>query len=77
MKAERSHKNTHKMKSYTFTMTRTYETLIEVDANDYEEAIRKLSETDVYAIELEQCCVTDEVVINEDGHTIKDINFIN
>lgn len=53
------------MQPYTFTMIRTYETIIEIDAENYEEAMKKLSETDVYAIELEQCCVTDEKMYSE------------
>lgn len=55
-------------------MTRTYETIIEVDAESYEDAVKKLSETDVYAIEMEQCCVTDEVIEGDNG-SVKDINW--
>jgi hypothetical protein len=65
---------TKHMNPYTFTMTRTYETIIEIEADNYEEAVQKLSETDVYAIELEQCCVTDEIVFH-DCMTVSDINW--
>lgn len=55
-------------------MTRTYETIIEIDAESYEDAVKRLSETDVYAIEMEQCCVTDEVIEGDNG-SVKDINW--
>ena len=61
---------------YTFVVKRSYETLIEIEAINYEEALDKLSKTDVYTIELEQCCVFDEIVADENGNIIKDINFI-
>jgi len=62
------------MENFTFTMTRTYETVIEIEASNYEDALKQLSETDVYAIELEQCCVTDEIVFH-DCMTVTDINW--
>lgn len=58
-----------------FTITRTYETVIEVDTDNYEEALKLLSEVDVYTVELEQCCCIDEIVTDENGHIVKDINF--
>lgn len=53
--------------THTFIMTRTYETLIEIEADNYEDALKQLSQTDIYAIELEQCCVTEEIIENENG----------
>ena len=48
------------MENFTFIMTRTYETVIEIEADNYDEALEQLEKTDRYAIELEQCCVVDE-----------------
>jgi hypothetical protein len=59
------------MKPYTFILTRTYETSIEIDAENYDEAVKKLSEVDVYALELEQCCCVEESVSHE-GIPVKD-----
>ena len=56
--------------THTFTMTRTYETIIEVEAENYEDALKQLSQIDVYAIELEQCCVTEEVIKDDNGLVI-------
>lgn len=53
------------MNTYNFTMIRTYETFFQVDANSYQDAVSKLSEMDIYTIELEQCCVTNEIIIDE------------
>jgi len=53
------------MKPFTFRMTRTYETIIEIDADNYNDAFDKLMKTDVYAIELEQCCVIQSDIICE------------
>lgn len=52
------------MKTYTFKMTRVYETLIVVDAESESEAFKKLNELGdmIYTIELEQCCVTEEKI---------------
>lgn len=47
------------MEKFTFKMTRTYETIIEIDAENYDDAKKQLLGIDVYAIELEQCCVTN------------------
>jgi hypothetical protein len=41
-------------------MTRVYETLIEVKAKNELDADKKLSELDIYQIELEQCCIVSE-----------------
>jgi len=58
------------MKTYTFKMTRVYETLIVVDAENKEDAFNKLKEIDVYQIELEQCCVVQEDIELE--YTLED-----
>ena len=50
------------MEKYTFKMTRVYETLIVVDAENEQDASNKLKEIDVYQIELEQCCVVHETI---------------
>lgn len=63
-----SSKTTHM--THTFTMTRTYETIIEVEADSHEHALQQLSKIDVYSIELEQCCVTEEVIKDENGLVI-------
>jgi len=64
------------MENFTFTMTRTYETIIEIEADNYDDALKQLSETDVYSIELEQCCVTDEMITDDNGQTIlKSVSF--
>lgn len=57
--------------THTFFMTRTYVTLIEVEADNYEDALKQLSHTDIYAIELEQCCVIKEVIKDENGIVIE------
>jgi hypothetical protein len=51
------------MKTYTFTMSRTYETIFEIEAQNYGEAVTKLQkDVDKYAVELEQCCVINEEI---------------
>ena len=60
------------MKTYTFKMTRVYETLIVVDAKNEQDAFNKLKEIDVYQIELEQCCVVQEDIELEDEYTLED-----
>lgn len=60
------------MKTYTFKMTRVYETLIVVDAENESEAFNKLKEIDVYQIELEQCYVVQEDIELEDEYTLED-----
>jgi hypothetical protein len=60
------------MGKYTFKMTRVYETLIVVDAENKDDAFNKLKEIDVYQIELEQCCVVEEDIKLEDEYTLED-----
>ena len=60
------------MGTYTFKMTRGYETLIVVDAKNEQDAFNKLKEIDVYQIELEQCCVVQEDIELEDEYTLED-----
>ena len=60
------------MGKYTFKMTRVYETLIVVDAENKDDAFNKLKEIDVYQIELEQCCVVQEDIELEDEYTLED-----
>lgn len=51
------------MKTYTFTMLRTYETIFEIEAQNYAEAVNKLhKDVDRYAVEMEQCCVINEEI---------------
>ena len=51
------------MKTYTFTMSRTYETIFEIEAQNYAEAVTKLhKDVDKYAVEMEQCCVINEEI---------------
>lgn len=60
------------MEKYTFKMTRVYETLIVVDAENKQDAFNKLKEIDVYQIELEQCYVVQEDIELEDEYTLED-----
>jgi len=53
------------MKTYTYKMTRVYETIIEIESENEQDASNKLKEIDVYQIELEQCCVVDEIIVLE------------
>lgn len=55
------------MKSYTFTMVRTYETVIEISAEDYLEAVKKLAWSDLSHFELEQCNIVETVIDGEYG----------
>ena len=50
------------MQTYTFIVTRTYETTIEIEAETYGEAYEQFSETNINALELEQCCIVEESV---------------
>lgn len=51
------------MKTYTFTMQRVYETIFEIEAENYGEAVTKLhKDVDKYAVEMEQCCVINEEI---------------
>lgn len=58
--------------NYRFVVTRTYETIVEVDASTYEEACKEFKNIDIYAIELEQCCVIEETIKceNHESHTL-------
>lgn len=60
------------MEKYTFKMTRVYETLIVVDAENESEAFKKLNELGdmIYTIEFEQCFVTEEKI------ELESVNFI-
>jgi len=51
------------MKKFTLTMSRTYQTIFEIEAENESEAISKLEQMeDKYAVELEQCCVINEQI---------------
>lgn len=52
------------MKTYTFKMTRVYETLIVVDAENEQDAFKKLNDLGdmIYTMEFEQCFVTEEKI---------------
>jgi len=54
------------MKTYTYKMTRVYETIIEIESESEQDASQKLFEKDLYQIELEQCCVVNETIELED-----------
>lgn len=55
---------------YTLTMTRTYVTIVEVDATSIDDALKNLP--DLYEKELEQCNVTDENVTISGGELMVD-----
>lgn len=57
------------MKTYFFTMLRTYDTLIEVQAENPEEAIKEFENLrdSVYELELEQNCVNEETLTMREG----------
>ena len=59
------------MKTYTFKMTRVYETIIEIDAENVKDAFNKLQDIDVYQIELEQCCVVNEEIELQDDYALE------
>lgn len=66
--------------NYKFVVKRTYETIVEVEASNYEEACKELQNTDIYAIELEQCCVIEETIECENRmyyHVIEDGGYGN
>lgn len=60
------------MKTYTFKMTRVYETIIEIESENEQDASQKLFEKDLYQIELEQCCVVHETIELEDDYALED-----
>jgi len=61
------------MKNYYFTLTRIYETLIEVNAETPEQAVEKYKQLGdkVYDIELEQTNVIHEDLTISEGTTIR------
>jgi hypothetical protein len=60
------------MNTYTFKMTRVYETIIKVEAENENDAFNRLRDIDVYQMELEQCCVVDETMELEEDYTLED-----
>jgi len=52
------------MSNYRIKMTRVYETIFEFDATSQQDAWNQFEalENEKYAVELEQCCVTEEKV---------------
>ena len=60
------------MKTHTFKMTRVYETIIEIEAENIKDAFNKLQDVDVYQIELEQCCVVHEQIESLDDYALED-----
>lgn len=50
------------MATYTVTMRRVYETVLEYNAQSEKEAMEKFeADKEKYAVELEQCCVIKEI----------------
>jgi hypothetical protein len=60
------------MKTYKYKLVRVYETLIEVEAKNELDADKKLSELDIYQIELEQCCIVYEKIELDDDFSLED-----
>jgi hypothetical protein len=60
------------METYTFKMTRVYETIIEIDAENVKDAFNKLQDVDVYQLELEQCNVVHEQIELEYDYALED-----
>jgi hypothetical protein len=60
------------MKTHTFKMTRVYETIIEIDAENIKDAFNKLQGMDVYQLELEQCNVVHEQIESQDDYALED-----
>ena len=60
------------MKTHTFKMTRVYETIIEIDAENIRDAFNKLQGMDVYQLELEQCNVIHEQIESQDDYALED-----
>ncbi len=58
------------MKTYFFTMLRTYDTLIEVQAENPEEAIKEFEKLgdSIYDLELRQNCVNEETLTIREGY---------
>jgi hypothetical protein len=53
-------------------MTRVYETIIEIDAENIKDAFNKLQGMDVYQLELEQCNVVHEQIESQDDYALED-----
>lgn len=52
------------MATYNITMRRVYETSLQYEAQSEKEAMEKFeADSSKYAVELEQCCVTNEIVV--------------
>lgn len=52
------------MATYNITMRRVYETVLQYEAQSEKEAMEKFkADGSKYAVELEQCCVTNEIVV--------------
>ena len=63
--------------AYTFKVYRTYETIIEIEADNYVDALLKFSETDIPSVELEQCCVVEELTLSDHGEVDETLlNFV-
>jgi hypothetical protein len=60
------------METYTFKMTRVYETIIEIDSENVKDAFNKLQDVDVYQLELEQCNVVHEQIELEYDYALED-----
>jgi len=60
------------MKTHTFKMTRVYETIIEIDAENVKDAFNKLQYVDVYQLELEQCNVVHDAIELQYDYTLED-----
>jgi hypothetical protein len=60
------------MNTYKFKMTRVYETIIKVEAENENDAFNRLRDIEVYQMELEQCCVVDETMELEEDYTLED-----
>ena len=60
------------MKTHTFKMTRVYETIIEIDAENIKDAFNKLQDIDVYQIELEQCNVVHDAIELQYDYALED-----
>lgn len=55
------------MKTFKYTLTRVYETIIEIEAKNELDADKKLSELNIYQIESEQCNVLyEKLKLDED-----------
>ena len=60
------------METYTFKMTRVYETIIEIEAENVKDAFNKLQEVDVYQLELEQCNVVHDAIELQYDYALED-----